>query len=298
MRRLTDTERIRLMEAPGAAVGEAWLDLYGSLLRDGSLPHGLKAYLLRIEELSVDRRFLPWYRERCAARVALMRTVAERFGPDLKRAFDALDTYARGETPKDGIEARRLKAVLLRIVAESDTPAAHGLCDEHFRRAWNLTDRLSALECINASNHPERDARLDVGHGLWRGHPAAYASYLSLVGARRDETVFDRIAREEARPGFELPHPSHSRSLYLGFTANNRMLWTTRGIAWVRDTVIKMASVNENTANRVLACFQMVRCLAGDLQAEVRAALNRMQAGIDASRAPSVAGRVQTYLEG
>ncbi|MBN1512918.1 MAG: DUF3458 domain-containing protein [Phycisphaerae bacterium] len=298
MRRLTDVERLKLLDDPAAPVSEAWLKTWGGALREPPARPALKAHLLRIDEQSLDRATLPRYRERYAARIRLLRAAAARFTPELTEAFEAVDTYRRGRSPKDGIEERRLKAVLLRVLVEAATPEVYRVAETHYRAAWNFSDRAAALQCINVSGHPNRSALLHEAYGAWHGHLNGYTTYLSIVASGTHEDVFDAIAREERRPSFRLDHPGHVRALYLPVAANNKMLWTDRGIAWVADTAIRLAQVNPYTVLRLIACFRLVDRLADDLQPKVRAALERMRAAIDPSRCPSVAGRLDAYLEG
>ncbi len=298
MRRLTDAERIQLLHDPRAEISRAWLDLYGELLRDKSLPPGLKAHLLRIEEQSMDRRFIPWYRERYAARARLLRAAADAFMPELLAAFYAVDTYARPHALKDGIETRRLKGTLLRVISEANTTATQHLAEDHFRRAWNITDCINAMNCIELSNHPARLPLVEEAFTAWHHHINGYTSYLMLIGASPHEDAFARIAAEEKRSNFQLAHPSHNRALYMPLSSNNKLLWTDRGLAWLAQTVIRLAPVNENTANRLVAALNQVQHLAPDLKPKAIAALDAMAAGVDPAAAPSVAGRIKSYREG
>lgn len=296
MRRLTDFERIKLIENPGDRVSDEWLSVYEMILKDKSLPAGLKAYLLGIEEQSQDRRYLPLYRERYAARIKLLKCLADHLMPSLLDAYNAVDTFSRSENPVDGIEKRSLKAVLLRAIVEANTPESHRLAENHFRKAWNISDRMSALACINVSENPRRRELMEEGYGLWKDHLSAYASYLGVVGSGTHDDVFDMIAREESRPTFKVHHPTHSRALYVPMGSNNKMLWTDSGIRWMTDTVIRMAPINENTVNRLVAAFQQVKDLPDDLRPRVVAALETMHRKIDQSAAPSVAGRIREFL--
>ena len=298
MRQLTDIERLRLIHDPAYEVGEAWLATFAAALQDRTLRPGIKAHLLRVDEQSLDRSYLPQYRERHAARTRLMEAAARRHFDALRSAFDAVDTCRRGAEPTDGLEERRLKGVLLRTLIEAGTPEACAVAEEHFRRAWNITDRLSALACLHVSRHPGRRALLEEGYRLWKDRLSAYTGYLSIVGSGVDDDVFELLAAEERRPEFRIEHPTHSRALLMPMASNNRMLWTDRGIAWMRDTIIRMAAVNENTAVRLLACFQHVSKLAPDLKARVTEALEQVAARIEAERSPSLAGRVRAYLGG
>ncbi|MCE9613393.1 MAG: DUF3458 domain-containing protein [Lentisphaerae bacterium] len=298
LRRLTDAERIRLLHNPQAEIGGAWLALIGDILGDSSLSPGMMAHLLRIDEQSLDRHYIPWYRERYAARARLLHAVAARYLPELLTAFHAVDTYTRGASPKDGIDRRLLKGILLRIISEANTPETQQLADMHFRRAWNITDRVNALQALNLSDHPARRAIMEEAFAQWHHHINGYASYLGLIAAGVHADTFDRIAEEERRPLFRLSHPNHNRALFLPMATNNKLLWTDQGLRWLADTVIRLAPVNENTANRLVAALNQVQHLAADLKPKALAALDRMAAGVDATKAPSVAGRIRDYRQG
>jgi aminopeptidase N len=296
MRRLTDRERRALLDDPGATVSPSWLAVYGEVLADTVLPPGLKAYLLRIEEQSSDRATLPLYRERYAARLRLLRVLAERFAAPLRDAFDAVDTYRPATEPRDGIEDRALKAVLLRTLIEADTPDVHALAETHYRGAWNFSDKTAALHALNQSTSPRRAALLEDAFTAWHGHLNGYTAYLGVVASGRAADTFDAVAREEARPLFNPRHPGHTRALYLSLASNNALLWTERGLRWAADTAIKLAPLNAHTTLRLIDAFRLVAKLPQDLRPLVVRALETIRDGVDAERCPSVAGRVRAYL--
>lgn len=296
MRRLTDIERIKLLKDINAPISDTWLQLYRTLLNDKDITPGLKSYLIRIDEQSLDRSYMPCYRERYTARARLLQTVATAFMDDLVRTFNNIDTYTRSNNPVDGMEERQLKATLLRTIIQADTPQAHKLAEEHFMKAWNISDRVSALACINLSTHPQRTTILNNAFEQWKNHLNSYTSYLAIIAGGIHDGVFDDIAAEEKRPEFKLEHPSHNRALYMPMSANNKMLWTEKGLSWLTGNVIKLAAINENSAIRMAACLQQVNNLADDLKPRVIAALEEMHKNIDPEKYPSASGRIAAYL--
>jgi aminopeptidase N len=296
MRRVTDIERIKLINNINSNISDEWIDLYSSILQDESLQPGLKAYFLRIEEQSLDRQYLPSYRERYAARIRLLKTVSEACMDDLLDTFNKTDTYAPAKSADDGLDSRRLKAVLLRTIIEADTPAAHKIAEDHLKNAWNISDKVSALSCINLSSHPERHNILDATFTEWKQHLNAYMAYLSVIGSGSNNDTFDMISTEAARPEFNIQHPGHNRSLYMPLTTNNKLLWSQQGLDWLAETIIKLTLDNENTALRMVDCLQQVEKLASDLQPLTINALKTMRDNIDPDQYPSISGRIKTYL--
>jgi aminopeptidase N len=296
MRQLTDIERIKLFRDPDAMVSPEWVAAYRGILNDPAIPVGLRGYLLRIEESSLVREYLPCYRERYAARLRLLKTLAQEMLPDLVRAFQGVDTYRRSEDPKAGIEERRLKALLLRTIVEAGTPAVWKLAEDHFEKAWHISDRIAALNCINMTDSPNRLARLADGYTSWKDHLSAYTAYLQIVSSGIHDDIFGMIATEEQRPEFNIQHPTHNRALYLPMAANNKMLWTDRGIAWLTETVTRLATINENSSIRMLSCYQLVQKMPADMKAKVLDSLRTLKTRIKKDDAPSVHGRIAAYL--
>jgi aminopeptidase N len=296
MRLLTDGEKIRLIEDPQASVSEDWLELFRSLVLSRELPHALRAFLLRIDEQTLDRSYLPLFVERWRARRALLRQLSELLMDDLLDAFHGVDTYRHTRALKDGVDARRLKAVLLELVTAADTAESQAVARDHFARAWHISDKSSALTFVYASSDPSRNDMLQEAYDEWHGNVSGYATYLRVIGHGHECSVFDRVSVEARRPGFRNDHPSFARALYLPVTQNNGLIWTDTGIQWLRDTVIDMASVNENTALRLVSVFQLVQKLRDPLRSNVLAALGQMRAAIEPDACPALAGRLSSFL--
>jgi aminopeptidase N len=298
MRQLTDRERIALLLDPDAGIGEEWLVLYGEILSDRGLAPSLKAYFLRIEEQPLDREYSTWYRELVVARDNIMGAVNRRYRTLLMDAFEKLDTYAKGRSPKEGIEERMLKSVLLDLIAIDDSPESHQLILDHYRRATTATDRVAALAALNRSSSPRRRQVLEEAYGRWHTHLSGYANYLRVISGGTCPDVFEMIDAEKRRPGFDITQPTWSRALFLPMASNNKMVWTDRGINWVADTVIELAPLNATTTARLLNAFQQVKKLKPELREKVKAALERTVQNVSRENCPAVYGQAEAYLKG
>lgn len=300
MRQLTDVERIKLLNNPDAAVDERWLDLYGTLLSDGTLPSSLKAYFLRIDEQPMERTYGTWYQELVAAREILMKAVNRRYRQQLLETFKRLDTYSTEtrRSPRDGIEDRILKQVLLDVIVIDDSPDRHRLILDHFSAATTANDRIAALLALNRSSAPQRRDVLDEVYRAWHAHLSGYANYLRVVASGTRDDVFAMIEAERRRPGFDITQPTWSRALFLPMAANNKMIWTERGIQWLTDTIIELAPINATTTGRMLNTFQQVRNLKPQLKEKVKAALEQIVDRVSVETSPAVYGQASAYLKG
>jgi len=298
MRQLTDRRRIQLLHDPSLEVDSSWLDLYGEILDDGRLPSALKAYFLRIDEQPLDRTYSTWYPELVAAREKLMLAVNRRYRGRILEQFDRIDTYSQSpnRSPKEGIEDRMLKQVLLDLAVVDDSQESHQVIVRHYRRATTANDRVGGLAALSRSSSPERRPLLEEAYRSWHGHLSGYANYLRVVAGGTREDVFAMIEEEKRRPTFDINQPTWCRSLLLPMAANNKMLWTDHGIAWLADQVIELAPINATTASRLLNAFQHVHRMRIDLKEKVMVSLERIVDRVPESVCPTIFGQASAYL--
>lgn len=298
MRKLTDSVRIGLVIDPKAQVSEEWLTLYGEILSDQKLPASLKAYMLRIDEQPIDRDYATWFQELVAARERLMSAVNGRYRTDLVREFEGLRASApKGGPPREGLEERMLRNVLLELIAVDDTAGSRRLLTDYFRSAATATDRVAALTFLNRSGEPSRRNILEEVYKDWHGHLSGYANYLRIVSSGTRDDVFEMIEAERMRPTFDITQPTWCRALFLTMASNNKMVWTDRGIEWVADKVIYLAPVN-GTIARLLNTFQHVRGLKPGLCDKVTKALDRIVREVSEETSATIHGQASIYLRG
>jgi aminopeptidase N len=299
MRRLTDRERVKLLLDPRAQVSSQWLALFGEILSDNELPSSLKAYFLRIDEQPLDRDYATWYQELVVARERLMREVNGRYREELVRRFDWLDTYSsKGQSPKEGIEDRMLKQVLLDLIAADDSPDSHRLILDHYRSSTTANDRVAALLALNRSSSPVRRELIEEAYTSWHPNLSGYANYLRVVSSGDREDVFEMIETEKNRPTFDITQPTWCRALFLPMAVNNKVVWTDRGIDWVVEKVIELAPLNATITGRLLNTFQHVGKLRPGLHEKVTAALKSIVDKVSEDVSPAVHGQAAAYLSG
>jgi aminopeptidase N len=298
MRKLTDIERIKLLNDPQAAVDPCWLGLYGQILSDPSISPALKAYFLRIDEQPMDRTYSAWFRELVLAREQLMLSVHNLYATTLHKEFAKIDSYDlwSTETLLNGIEARMLKSVLLDLITVKDSTDGHKLILDHLSNATTANDKASALLGLNRSSAPERLNILEEFYLAWHNDITGYANYLRVIAGGTREDVFDQIERERRRPTFQIAQPTWCRALFLTMANNNKMIWNERGINWIADVVIELAPINYTNSGRMLNTFQHVRRMKPDVQSMVIAALERIVANVSDEVSPAIHRQAKAYL--
>jgi aminopeptidase N len=298
VRQLTDRQRITLLNDPDAHIDSDWLHLYGELLQESSVSPGLKAFFLRIDEQPLDRDYATWYRELVTARDSLMLSINKAFKTELMKHFLNTDTYGERHSPKDGIEERILKHVLLDFIAADDSPESHDLILEHFRKATTAQDKVSALTLLNRSSAPQRRDILETMYREWHPHISGYANYLRIVASGTCKDVFEMIEEEKTRPTFNLTNPTWCRALFLTMAANTKMIWTEVGIDWITNLIIEFAALNPFVASRLLNVFQHVKKLKPDLRILVESAVRRIISEVPETVSPTIHGQASAYMTG
>jgi len=295
-RRLTDRERLKLLENPDNQIDPKWLEVYGKALADPTLSPALKSYFLRIDEQPLDRNYCTWYQELVAAREKLMLAVTRSYRDSLLKVYNRLDTFGPRKSPKDGIAERLLKNVILELVVVDDSPESHRLIMNYLDSANIAADRVAPLLALNRSSAAERRDVLERTYQAWHGHITGYSNYLRIVSAGTCADVFDMIEAEKQRPTFDITQPTWARSLFLPMAVNNKMVWSDKGIQWVADTVVELARINAYTAGRLLNTFQHVRKLKPDLQGKVTSALESIVKEVPEAVSPPINGQANAYL--
>ena len=295
MRRLTDLERRRLLADPDALPSTLWLETWKAIAADNTLPDGLRGYLLQIGELPNDRELLAFVRENVTIRKRLQRAIADRLSEaDFRRILDLPET---GLPIPAAIERRTLKNALFQLLSVSEAPFAHRLLVSQLHEATAITARLNALTALWRSGHPDREALLLEAGETLRQTLGGKLGYLHVVGQNQGEEVFAAVEREAARSDFDWSHPGMVRALFVPLTLNNAQIWTPRGLAWLEETVVKLAAFNEYTTLRLLAPALGCDRFASDLRDTVRASLSRIRTRLETVTCPWVKSRLDAALQ-
>jgi len=273
---------------------ETWLTIYQEIFADQSLDYGLKSTLLAIPADSIDRYRRARVRENVQEMRTLRRAAALKIGVENLSA--ALVTGTTGVSPVDALKRRAYENCILQLLAAANVPEAWEAIRTYLSRSTSITARLNALRALVSTDDPGRKELLEKEGVELRKSLNGYLSYLGLVAGDPHADVFDAIAREEQREGWSITHPGLSRALYCGFAANGDQLWTSRGLAWLEETLVKYAEVSEYNAIRLLSPVAVWRRFEPNLRAEVKALLERVAAKLPRDRYAFIGGKLAGLL--
>jgi aminopeptidase N len=208
-----------------------------------------------------------------------------------------LDTYRPKSSPRDGIEDRILKQILLEMISIDDSGDSHVLIRNHFSASTTATDRVGALIAINRSSMDERLAVMEETYTKWNGHVSAYANYLRIISSGWKNDVFEMIEKERNRPTFDITNPTLSRALLMTMAGNSKKIWSPAGVEWASRTVVELASINTYIASKLLNVFQDFKRMRPNLKPLVQDALQSVVDQVPDHVSPTVSRQARSYLE-
>lgn len=296
MRALTDRQRIAILENSNHEVEESWLDLYGELLYERNLSPSLKAFLIKIDEQPLNRKYVIWYPDLVRAKEKLIFAINGRYRDRIVSMFSDLDTYRKKSDLKEGIEDRVLKQTLLELITVVDSQESHTIILNHIDKSTTATDRVGGLSALNRSSCPQRKAILEETYEKWHRHLSAYANYLRVISSGTCPDVFEMIEVERNRASFDVTNPTWSRALFIPMAMNNKKVWTDEGLQWTARTVTELAPINTFVASLLLNVFQHVQLMKPELKEKVIPAVRSISEAVSDRVSPTVHRQALSYL--
>jgi aminopeptidase N len=215
-----------------------------------------------------------------AARVTLMRAVAQAHGAHLAELYEHMRGSSEGENDEFSPDAkaagrRALRNACLRYLTAADDEAAAGLADAHYRTADNMTDMIAGLAALTRMESPLRDDAFTHFHDRFRNDPLVLDKWMSLqAGAPLPETV-TAVRALMKHPAFDLKNPNRVRALIGAFSANHLRFHDRSGAGYqlVGEVIRALDPMNPQVAARLAGAFETWRRYDAHRQALMRGEL-------------------------
>ncbi len=155
---------------------------------------------------------------------------------------------------------RALATATMGLLVEGDCGAELIDCVvQLYRRADNLSDRLSALSALIDSSEPSalepRAELLADFHQRWGGEPLALCHWLRVQSTDRHPRVLQRLQELMSRPEFEAHNPNFLRASVGVFSRSNPLNFHAEdgtGYRFLATQVLGLAPYNAQLAARLL----------------------------------------------
>ncbi|MBO0345166.1 aminopeptidase N [Roseibium sp. CAU 1637] len=281
---------VRAAEAGEELVADSVvLDVFGSILSDGSLDPAFRALSLQLpgeadlaREIGKNVDPTAVLKARDALRAALGSTHM-----DLLRA--ALSQRESG--PFDpGAEAagkRALANQALAYFAASDASDAALIVNDLFDRADNMTDRLAALTLLVHGDLPGAQAALEAFRNRHETSSLALDKWFMVQATAPLSSTLETVRDLAGHRLFDENNPNRVRSLVHAFATGNPSQFGRpdgAGFSFVADHVLALDARNPQVAARLLTCFRSWRAYEAQRSSHAEAALQRISEAENLSR--------------
>ena len=189
---------------------------------------------------------------------------------DLKREFrpDAKDA---GE--------RALRNTALACLVHDK--AGHGitLALQQYEQANNMTDRWSALHCLNDIECKQRSDALAHFSARYADEPLVLDKWLSLEAKSATEGTLERVKKLLTHPSYNGKNPNRIRALVGSFANGNAIGFHNGrgdGYKFVADQILEINQFNPQVAARLAGAFQKWKRYGGGRNNLMKTELERM----------------------
>jgi aminopeptidase N len=306
---LTDTERAFLMAhdadsfnrwqakqdfaanviLAGPTAPTPFLDAMGSVIADASIDDAYRAWLMSLpgfddlaNRMAVEEPLVLFSNGE-----AVKKTISSKH-------HDALMTLYRNRAKAqpfspDATSAgrRALKNAALEYLAAMATPEVTALVKKQFDTADNMTDRMAAMALLADLPGPERQQAFDTFHARFAGDAVVLDKWLSAQAISSLPGTLAHVHSLLSHPSYDAKNPNRIRALVGNFSLRNPVHFHAAdgsGYEFLAEQVIATDKFNPQTAARLLPPLGRWRRFAGQRQAQLKAALNRVLAEPGLSR--------------
>ncbi len=212
-------------------------------------------------------------------RKQLIQYLAEQFEPLWAAHYDRLaaDT-APYQFDASGYGHRSLKNLVLSQLTATEKAKWIEQAVYVYQHADNMTERMGALQALNALSHPARKTVLDDFYYRYRKDPLVVDKWFALQAGSDHTDTLEHVRLLTRHPAFDYTNPNRVRSL-LGVFGQNRAAFHRgdgQGYAFLADEILKVDHVNPQIAARLLTPFTQWRRFDTGRKALMKAQLERL----------------------
>ncbi len=298
---LLDKQKMQLLKSEKASVDSKITDLFYDLFSNTNLLEMAGGQFLTIFEAVEDEKFAYKYQVLYEVRKKIMRAVASKHEKKLMGLYEKYKSIEEGktylETKIRAIKKRQIKNVILSYLSTLDTPQIHRMIKEQFYHQTSASDKIISFELYLNSSAKDKYQLLEEYQKEAQQHLVSWEMFLTIVGRNDADNFLELIERVEQSPFFRIEQSNDQRALYVSFALNKKKsLLTQKGREYLRDTVIKLAPINEYTTGRILPIFGDLDKMDEEHHLPIVKIMVEILDNLDAKKTPSVYNTLKRIL--
>lgn len=269
------------------------VDAYRALLNDSALDPALVALMLTLpseayiaEQLdTIDVEAIHHSRE------GVRRALGWELEPELRRVLAAYDPMRPYQVNAQAIAERALANLALGYLMLTPDRETVALCEQHYRQANNMTDRLSALTYLVNSPakaaQEQRELVLNDFYQRWQNEALVVDEWLRVQATCSLPGTLEQVRRLESHPAFDPLNPNKLRALIGAFSNANPIHFhdvSGEGYQILTEHVLRLDKPNPQMAARLLTPLTRWRRYSKERAQRMRAQLEHIMAQPDVSK--------------
>lgn len=218
------------------------------------------------------------------AREGLKAAIARALAGELQAAHARTSAIPLDDPAGRG--ARKVKTLVLGLIAAADPATAASLAAAQYDAADNMTDRQGALMVLCSLNVPEREARLAAFYERYKDNALVIDKWFTLQALSFHPDVIAHVRKLAEHPDFTIRNPNRVRSLHMAFAGNPKGFHKADGEGYrmVADVILALDPINPQTAARFVPALGRWRRIEPGRAALMKAELERILASGNLSR--------------
>ena len=254
---------------------------WGRVLTDDALDGSLRAQALLLPSEGVIAQEMAVIRPEAihAAREALVAALAAEHRDALWSLHSSLAPSAPYAHEKSQIDRRRLRNVVLRVLASTGAEDAIEAAWDQYGTADNMTDAQAAFVVLADQSHPRRDQVIEAFYERWKADPLVLDKWFSIQATSSRDDTLERVRALAEHADFSLANPNRARSLIGAFCSGNPVRFhapSGDGYGFLADNVLALDGSNPQVASRMASLFNDWRRYDDDRQGKIQAQLERI----------------------
>ena len=281
MQRLSLAQINNLMTDEKALLSDAYLALFGDLLKDNKTDPALLAQLLTIPSESIisqgmdtiDPDLVHQSRERAIVQIAKAHKSA------LHKHYTDAQVQSTGHWSQAETAHRALRDTCLSILMRLENTAAFSLATRQYEQASCMTDTMSTLSCLAYSSYENSQHYLDDFHQQWQNEDLLVNKWLSLQARATDKQALAHIDSLTKHSDFDPKNPNKVYALIGGLLLGNAVIFHQadgQGYGFAADWILKLDAFNPQVAARMVSCFNLWRRYDDKRQVLMKAQMQRI----------------------
>lgn len=300
---LADKEKHKIIKGKKGDVSKKFIRLFFKLLSDERLMKNVSAQFVAIFESVEDKKFAHHYGKLYKAKKKITKAIAQKHKEALIELYEKYK-YKKSDAPYVeqqvfNIKTRQVKNLCLALLAKLDTKDIHAMIKEQFNNPTCASDKIIAFSLYINSKAKDKNELIKEYEKEAKQHLVSWETFLAVIAGNDSDDAIEIMKRIEKSDAFRIEQANDQRALFCRFAGNKKKsLLTEEGRAYLQESMIKLAKINEYSTGHMLTVFGNVDQMEEHYHVPLIQILVNLLKNISQKDEPSVFNTTKRILAG